>query len=123
MATSIAAPATLAIPESAASGSGAENPIAHAASGDRGRVWLWYFLAVVAAAQIYFVRELFVAFFFFATAFAAVASVVVAIYMLHKLGELALARLAKVRRPVLAMAAVKTIAGAASVRHEHREAA
>lgn len=68
---------------------------------DSHRTWLWWFLAMVAASQLYFVRELFAAFALFAIAFAVIAFVVASLYMLIKCGELALARLTQLRQPVL----------------------
>src|SRR5258707_999230 len=50
---------------------------------DKSRKWMWGFLGMVLAMQMYFVRELLAAFALFALGFAAVASVVAALYMLH----------------------------------------
>jgi predicted membrane protein len=69
------------------------------AASDRRRTWLWWFLAVVAASQLYFFRELLAAFAIFTIAFAAVACVAVSLYMLIKCGELALARFSAFRHP------------------------
>ena len=93
------------------------------ASCDRRRTWLWSFLAIIAAAQLNFVREVFALYVFFAIGFVALASVVVAIYMLRKVAELGLARASAVRSPILGMAAVKSMAVAATVAREHRKAA
>src|SRR6266850_3550805 len=51
---------------------------------DKGRKWMWWFLGVVLAMQLYFVRELFAAFALFALGFGAIAFVVAALYMLHQ---------------------------------------
>src|SRR5260221_13015525 len=50
---------------------------------DKSRKWMWGFLGMVLAMQMYFVRELLAAFALFALGFAAIASVVAALYMLH----------------------------------------
>jgi hypothetical protein len=81
---------------------------------DFGRTWLWWFLAILAVSQIYFVRELFAAYVLFAIAFAAVAFVVISLYMLQKCWELAVARLSQIRQPVMNIPAVA---------HEERKAA
>jgi hypothetical protein len=95
---------------------------------DSGRIWLWGFLAVIAVSQLYFVRELLVAFAFFALGFVALAIVVAGLYMLLKSGEVAMARLAALRHPVInmnmatvsTMAVVNTIA---TVGRENQKAA
>src|SRR5260370_7104969 len=51
---------------------------------DNGRKWMWWFLGVLAALQLYFVRELLAAFALFALAFAASACTVISLYMLQK---------------------------------------
>ena len=71
---------------------------------DNGRKWMWWFLAVVVALQMYFVKELLAAFALFALGFVAIAAVVVAGYALHKGWELALERVAESGRPVVNMA-------------------
>lgn len=93
---------------------------------DNGRKWLWGFLAVIALAQLYVVRELLAAFAIFALGFAALAFVVVSLYMLQKSWELAVARLAALRHPVMNMATVTDLASVgnmAGVTHEDRNAA
>ena len=80
-------------------------------SKDAGRTWMWGFLAVIALAQLYAVRELVAAFALFAIAFAAVAFVVGSLYMLVKCGELAVARIAVLRQPVTNMASASNMAG------------
>src|SRR3979490_1854284 len=61
---------------------------------DNGRKWMWWFLGVLAALQLYFVRELLAAFALFAMAFAAIAFVIVSLYMLQKGWEVAVGRVA-----------------------------
>jgi hypothetical protein len=74
-------------------------------------MWMWGFLAVIALAQLYAVRELVAAFALFAIAFAAVAFVVGSLHMLVKCGELAVARIAVLRHPVTDMASAGNLAG------------
>jgi hypothetical protein len=61
---------------------------------DNGRKWMWRFLGVLVALQLYFVRELL-------AAFAAIAFVIVSLYMLQKSWELAVARVADSNHPVV----------------------
>jgi hypothetical protein len=75
---------------------------------DNARKWLWGFLAIVALSQLYFVKELVAAFALFAIGFAAIAFVVVSLYMLHHGWALAVARFANLRQPVMNMAPVNT---------------
>lgn len=84
-------------------------PAASAASlvlNDRRRSWLWWFLAVAAVSQLYFVRELVGAYALFVLAFAVIAAVVVTLYMLYQVGEVAFARLAALRNPALSVSPV-----------------
>jgi hypothetical protein len=71
---------------------------------DKGRKWMWWFLAVVVALQLYFVWELLAAFALFALGFAAVAFVIASLYMLQKGWEVAVARVAGSENPVVSMA-------------------
>ncbi len=80
-----------------------------ATTGDRRRKWLWWLLAIVAASQLYFFRELLAAFAIFATAFVAATFVVVSLYMLVKCGELALARCSALRHPAENLPSVRNI--------------
>jgi len=79
---------------------------------DSGRIWLWGFLAVIALAQLYVVRELLAAFAIFTLGFAALAFVVGSLYMLQKSWELAVVRLAALRHPVMSMARATNLAAA-----------
>jgi hypothetical protein len=94
---------------------------------DSGRKWLWGFLAIFALAQIYVVRELLAAFVIFALGFAALAFVVVSLYILQKSWELAMARISAYRRPVISMARVSSniasVANLGAVGQENRKAA
>jgi len=69
---------------------------------DNSRKWIWWFLGMIGAMQLYFVRELLAAFALFALGFAAIAAVVGAIYMLHSGWAVAVERLAESRHPVVA---------------------
>ena len=70
---------------------------------DTRRAWLWWILALVAASQLYFVRELVAAFALFAVVFAPIAFVVASLYMLS---GLAFSRLAAIRQPAISISAV-----------------
>jgi hypothetical protein len=71
---------------------------------DNSRKWMWWFLAAFVTLQLYFVRELLAAFALFAMGFAAIAVIVVGVFMLQKGWELAAARLAESSSPVVNMA-------------------
>jgi hypothetical protein len=71
---------------------------------DNGRKWMWWFLGVLAALQVYFVREVLAAFALFALAFAAIACAVISLYMLQKGWEVAVARVAESNHPVVNLA-------------------
>jgi len=73
---------------------------------DNGRMWLWGFLAVIVMSQLYVVQELLAAFALFALGFATIAFLVASLYMLQHCWELAVARLADIRRPVMNVASV-----------------
>jgi hypothetical protein len=79
---------------------------------DTGRMWLWAFLAVIALAQFYVVRELLAALALFALGFAALAAVIASLYALQKTWELTVQRLA-LRQPVMSMAKVTNMASVA----------
>jgi hypothetical protein len=71
---------------------------------DNGRKWMWWFLAVVVALQLYFVQELLAVFALFAVGFAAIAFVVFSVYLLQKGWEFAVERVAESGHPVVNMA-------------------
>ena len=71
---------------------------------DSKRKWMWWFLGVVLALQLYFVRELVAAFALFALGFAAIAFVVMSLYMLQKVWEAGVQRVADSQHPVVDMA-------------------
>ena len=68
------------------------------------RKWMWWALAALAALQLYVVRELLAAFALFAVAFAAIASVIFALYLVQKGWELAVSRVAASGHPIVNMA-------------------
>ena len=94
---------------------------------DKGRMWLGGFLAVIALAQFYVVRELLAAFAIFVLGFLALALVVASLYMLQKSWEFAVARVAALRHPVMDMARATTkmasVTQITAVGHEERKAA
>ena len=71
---------------------------------DKSRKWMWWFLAVGAALQLYFVRELLVAFALFAAGFAVVALAIAGLYMMQKAWEVGVAHVAASRSPVAGLA-------------------
>jgi hypothetical protein len=71
---------------------------------DSNRKWMWWFLGIVLALQLYFVRELLAAFALFALGFAAIAFVVVSLYMMQKVWETGVQRVADSQHPVVDMA-------------------
>ena len=73
---------------------------------DNGRMWLWGFLAVILMSQLYVVQELLAAFALFALGFAVIAFVAASLFMLQHCWELAVVRLADIRRPVMNVASV-----------------
>ncbi len=71
---------------------------------DNSRKWMWWFLGVVAALQLYFVRELLAAFALFAVAFTAIAFVIASLYMLQRGWVVAVGRIADSKHPVMVAA-------------------
>ena len=71
---------------------------------DPRRSWLWCFLVLLVASQLYFVRELVAAFVLFAAGFGIVAVVFAGLYLLAKAWQLAINRLAELHHPAMAMA-------------------
>lgn len=61
---------------------------------DNWRKWMWMFLGVIAALQLYFVRELLAAFALFALGFAGIAVCLASLYLAQKGWESGVARLA-----------------------------
>jgi len=71
---------------------------------DKSRKWMWWFLGVVAALQVDFVRELLAAFALFAMGFAAVALAMGSLHMLHRTWATAVERAADSRHPAMVAA-------------------
>ena len=70
-------------------------------SKDEGRKWIWLFLAVGAALQMYFVQEVLAAFALFTIGFMAIALVIASLYMLHRGWAVAVDHVAESRHPVM----------------------
>jgi hypothetical protein len=70
-------------------------------SNDKGRKWMWMFLAALVSLQIYFVWELLAVFALFAVGFAVIAFVVGSLYMLHRGWALAVDRIADSQHPIM----------------------
>src|SRR5580658_10296772 len=77
-----------------------ENPMKKT---DKSRKWMWWFLAIVGAMQLYFVRELLAAFALFAAVFAVIATVVAGGYLLHRGWVFAIERVAASSHPLVSM--------------------
>lgn len=71
---------------------------------DKSRKWMWWGLGIVAALQLYFVRELLAVFALFAVGFAAIACVVIGLYMMHKVWEMGVIRFVDSRHPAVNLA-------------------
>lgn len=71
---------------------------------DKGRKWMWWFLGVLVALQLYFVQELLAAFALFAVGFAAIAFVMLSLYTLQKGWEVAVQRVADSNQVVVKLA-------------------
>jgi len=70
-------------------------------SKDKGRKWLWWFLGVIAALQLYWVRELLAAFAIFALGFAAIAALIGGLYLFQKSWEAGVAILVASQHPAM----------------------
>lgn len=70
-------------------------------SKDKSRKWMWWFLGIVVALQLYFVRELIAAFALFVLGFAVIGSLFVGIYLLQKAWQVAVGRVADSTHPVV----------------------
>lgn len=71
---------------------------------DKGRKWMWWFLAVGAALQVYFVQEVLAALALFALGFMAIALAIGSLYVLHRGWAVAVNHIADSRQPVLVAA-------------------
>jgi hypothetical protein len=68
---------------------------------DKSRKWMWGFLAAVVALQAYFVWEILAAFALFLVGFAAIASVIGSLYMMHRIWVVAVEKVADSQHPVM----------------------
>jgi TM2 domain-containing membrane protein YozV len=71
---------------------------------DNSRKWMWWFLGIAGALQLYFVRELLAAFALFAAVFAVIGFGIASLYLLQWGWALAVGRVAESGHPVVAMA-------------------
>ena len=69
---------------------------------DSSRKWMWWFLAIVGAMQLYFVQELLAALALFAAVFAVIGVVVVGGFLLQKGWAFAVARAIESGHPLVA---------------------
>jgi len=76
---------------------------------DNRRKWMWLFLVVLGALQIYAVRELLAAFALFMLGFGAIAALILSVYFLQKVWEAGVARVA-VSQNRLVLSARRTVA-------------
>ena len=77
---------------------------------DKLRKWMWLFLVVIAALQLYAVRELLAAFAIFVLGFGAIAVCVGSLYFLHKTWEAGVSWAVASRHPIF-LAARRSVAG------------
>jgi len=68
---------------------------------DKGRKWIWWFLGIVAALQLYFVRELLAAFAIFVLGFAVIGVCIASLYMFQVAWGAGVARLAASQHPLV----------------------
>ncbi len=68
---------------------------------DKGRKWIWYFLGIIAALQLYFVRELLAAFAIFALGFVVIGACIASLYLCQKTWEAGVGRLAASQNPMI----------------------
>jgi len=76
---------------------------------DNRRKWMWLFLAVLGAFQIYAIRELLAAFALFVLGFGAIAVLVLSVYFLQQTWEVVVARVV-VSQNRLVLSAKRTVA-------------
>jgi uncharacterized membrane protein YhaH (DUF805 family) len=68
---------------------------------DKSRKWMWWFLGILAAVQLYAVQELLAAFALFALGFLAIALGIGSLYMLHRVWAVSVERIADSQHPVM----------------------
>ncbi len=70
-------------------------------SKDNSRKWMWWFLGLVIALQLYFVRELVAAFALFVLVFVAIGGLIAGLYMMQKAWQAAVVRVANSSHPAV----------------------
>jgi hypothetical protein len=70
-------------------------------SKDKSRKWMWWFLGLVIALQLYFVRELVAAFALFALVFVAIGGLIAGLYAMQKVWQAGVVRLADSSHPAV----------------------
>jgi hypothetical protein len=68
---------------------------------DKSRKWMWWFLGVVIALQLYYVRELVAAFALFALGFAVIAAFIASLYLMQRGWQAAVVRVADSTHPAV----------------------
>jgi len=76
---------------------------------DKLRKWMWLFLVIIAALQLYAVRELLAAFAIFVLGFGAIAVCFASLYFLHKTWEAGVSWAVASRHPIF-LAARRSVA-------------
>ena len=76
---------------------------------DKLRKWMWLFLVIIAALQLYAVRELLAAFAIFVLGFGAIAVCFASLYFLHKMWEAGVSWAVASRHPIF-LAARRSVA-------------
>lgn len=72
-------------------------------TGDKGRKWMWGFLASGLALQFYFVREFLTVFALFVAAFLGITLLVAGVFIVQKTWEMGIAKILASQSPVVAM--------------------
>src|SRR5262249_1330602 len=70
-------------------------------SKDKSRKWMWWFLGLVIALQLHFVRELVAAFALFALVFVVVGGLIAGLYAMQKVWQAAVVRVADSSHPAV----------------------
>ena len=70
-------------------------------SKDKSRKWMWWFLGLVIALQLYFVRELVAAFALFALVFVVIGGLIAGLYAMQKAWQAAVVRVADSTHPAV----------------------
>jgi len=70
-------------------------------SKDKSRKWMWWFLVVVVALQLYYVRELIAAFALFALGFVVIGGFIASLYLMQKGWQAAVVHVADSTHPAV----------------------